>query len=123
MQEYRWKRCHVTYHPSGCWWDLKRKEKRRKLRRQRNLSLHQLRKKRSIGSEEPSSPSTCYTEPHTPKQFKQLGLDHEHAIKVAHKLQAQSVQYAHKLVTTRRATENIDTSHSQLCGRGDSRLF
>eukprot|EP00983_Pelagomonas_calceolata_P124342 1161097-Pelagomonas_calceolata.AAC.4 len=31
--------------------------------------------------------------------------------------------YANKLVTTRRAIENNTTSHSQLCGGGDSRLL
>eukprot|EP00983_Pelagomonas_calceolata_P132630 1161890-Pelagomonas_calceolata.AAC.2 len=20
MQEYKWKSCHATFHPSGCWW-------------------------------------------------------------------------------------------------------
>eukprot|EP00983_Pelagomonas_calceolata_P083352 1156142-Pelagomonas_calceolata.AAC.1 len=48
---------------------------------------------------------TCYTE-HTLNQFKQLGLDHQHANKLARKLHALSVMYANKLVTTRRAIEN-----------------
>ncbi|KAF5838312.1 hypothetical protein DUNSADRAFT_3044 [Dunaliella salina] len=56
---------------------------------------------------------TIYTE-HTLKQFKQLGLDHQLATKLAQQLHAHSVQYAHKLVTTRRAIENKNTSHSQV---------
>eukprot|EP00983_Pelagomonas_calceolata_P121470 1160804-Pelagomonas_calceolata.AAC.7 len=36
---------------------------------------------------------------------------------------AQSVMYANKLVSTRRAIQNNDTSYSQLCGGGDSWLF
>eukprot|EP00983_Pelagomonas_calceolata_P084953 1156460-Pelagomonas_calceolata.AAC.2 len=57
---------------------------------------------------------TCCTE-HTLYQFEQLGLDHQRAIKLARKLHAHSVQYAHKLGTTRRAIENkIKTSHSHV---------
>ncbi|KAF5842012.1 eukaryotic translation initiation factor 3 subunit 8 N-terminus-domain-containing protein [Dunaliella salina] len=56
---------------------------------------------------------TIYTE-HTLKQFKQLGLDHQCATKLAQQLHAHSVQYAHKLVTTRRAIENKNTPHSQV---------
>eukprot|EP00983_Pelagomonas_calceolata_P004980 163068-Pelagomonas_calceolata.AAC.1 len=44
----------------------------------------------------------CRTE-HTLNQFKQLGLDHQHAIKLACKLHAQSVMSANKLATARRA--------------------
>eukprot|EP00983_Pelagomonas_calceolata_P094623 1157908-Pelagomonas_calceolata.AAC.5 len=33
-------------------------------------------------------------------QFKQLGLDHQHTIKLARKLHARSVKYANKFVTT-----------------------
>eukprot|EP00983_Pelagomonas_calceolata_P054959 1143907-Pelagomonas_calceolata.AAC.4 len=54
-----------------------------------------------------------YTE-HTLKQFKQLGLDHQRATKLAQQLHAHSVQYAHKLVSTKRAIENKSTSHSQV---------
>ena len=62
---------------------------------------------------------TIYTE-HTLKQFKQLGLDHQRATKLAQQLHAHSVQYAHKLVTTRRAIENKNTSHSQVLEPGAS---
>eukprot|EP00983_Pelagomonas_calceolata_P120154 1160678-Pelagomonas_calceolata.AAC.1 len=55
---------------------------------------------------------TCYTE-HTLNQFKQLGLDHQRANKLACKLHAHSVMYANKL-TTRRAIENKNTSRSQV---------
>eukprot|EP00983_Pelagomonas_calceolata_P112922 1159936-Pelagomonas_calceolata.AAC.3 len=48
---------------------------------------------------------TCYTK-HTLNKFKHLGLDHQSANKFAHKLNAHSVVYANKLVTTRRAIEN-----------------
>eukprot|EP00983_Pelagomonas_calceolata_P012464 399568-Pelagomonas_calceolata.AAC.2 len=58
---------------------------------------------------------TCYTE-HPLNQFKQLGLDHQRAIELARKLHAHSVMYA-KLVTTRRANENNNTSHSLLIAR------
>eukprot|EP00983_Pelagomonas_calceolata_P066090 1148863-Pelagomonas_calceolata.AAC.6 len=61
---------------------------------------------------------TCHTE-HTLNQFKELGLDHQHAIKLAHKLHAHSVQYA-QLVTTRRAVENSNTCHSQFLEPGAS---
>eukprot|EP00983_Pelagomonas_calceolata_P124408 1161104-Pelagomonas_calceolata.AAC.6 len=61
---------------------------------------------------------TCYTE-HSLNQFIQLGLDHRRAIKLARKLHAHSVMYhtchdANKLLTTRRAIENNNTSHSQV---------
>eukprot|EP00983_Pelagomonas_calceolata_P065927 1148787-Pelagomonas_calceolata.AAC.1 len=56
---------------------------------------------------------TIYTG-HTLKQFRQLGLDHQRATKLAEQLHAHSVQYAHKLVSTRRAIENKNTSHSQV---------
>eukprot|EP00983_Pelagomonas_calceolata_P111029 1159739-Pelagomonas_calceolata.AAC.14 len=58
---------------------------------------------------------TCYTE-HTFNQFKQLGLDHHRAIKLARTFHAHSVMHANKLVTTRRATENTNTSRSQFLG-------
>eukprot|EP00983_Pelagomonas_calceolata_P051260 1142334-Pelagomonas_calceolata.AAC.1 len=60
---------------------------------------------------------TCYTE-HTLHQFKQVGLDHQCAIELAHKLHAPSVQYAHELVITRCAIENSNTSCSQLMEPG-----
>eukprot|EP00983_Pelagomonas_calceolata_P129742 1161631-Pelagomonas_calceolata.AAC.1 len=57
---------------------------------------------------------TCYNE-HTLDQFKQLEqLDHQRANTLARKLHAYSVMYANKLVTTRRAIENNNTSHSQM---------
>eukprot|EP00983_Pelagomonas_calceolata_P127418 1161401-Pelagomonas_calceolata.AAC.18 len=62
---------------------------------------------------------TCYTE-HTLEQFKQLGLDYLRANKLARKLHAHSVMYANKLVTTRRAIENKDTSRSQVIELGAS---
>eukprot|EP00983_Pelagomonas_calceolata_P125797 1161238-Pelagomonas_calceolata.AAC.3 len=55
---------------------------------------------------------TCYRE-HTLNHLEQLGLD-QHALKLARSLHAHSVQYAHKLVTTRRAIENSNTSHNQI---------
>eukprot|EP00983_Pelagomonas_calceolata_P050423 1141964-Pelagomonas_calceolata.AAC.1 len=55
---------------------------------------------------------TCYTE-HTLNQFKQLGLDHQRANKLARKLHADSVMYTNKLFTTRRAIENKNTFCSQ----------
>eukprot|EP00983_Pelagomonas_calceolata_P076573 1153469-Pelagomonas_calceolata.AAC.6 len=57
---------------------------------------------------------------HTLDQFKQLGLDHQCAIKLARKLHAHFVMYANKLFTTKRATENNHTSHSQVMERGTS---
>eukprot|EP00983_Pelagomonas_calceolata_P043729 1139018-Pelagomonas_calceolata.AAC.13 len=45
----------------------------------------------------------CYDE-HTTNQFGKVGLDHQRAIKLASKLEAHSVKYALKLVTTGRAT-------------------
>eukprot|EP00983_Pelagomonas_calceolata_P117465 1160418-Pelagomonas_calceolata.AAC.13 len=65
---------------------------------------------------------TCYRE-HTLNQFNQLGLDQQRALKLARSMHAHSVQYAHKLVPTRRAIKNRNTCCSQLCGGGDSRLF
>ncbi|KAF5829548.1 putative carboxypeptidase [Dunaliella salina] len=62
---------------------------------------------------------TIYTE-HTMKQFKQLGLDHQRATRLAQQLHAHSVQYAHKLATTRRAIEHNNTSHSQSTETGTS---
>eukprot|EP00983_Pelagomonas_calceolata_P081461 1155586-Pelagomonas_calceolata.AAC.1 len=62
---------------------------------------------------------TCYTD-HTLNQFKQLGLDHQRANKLAHKLHAHSVQYANKLVTTGHAIENSNASHSQVLELGAS---
>eukprot|EP00983_Pelagomonas_calceolata_P072984 1151962-Pelagomonas_calceolata.AAC.1 len=56
----------------------------------------------------------------TLNQSKQLGLDHQHANKLARKLHAHSVIYADKLVTTRHAVENIDTYHSQALEPGVS---
>eukprot|EP00983_Pelagomonas_calceolata_P067448 1149480-Pelagomonas_calceolata.AAC.1 len=54
----------------------------------------------------------------------QLGLDHQCAIKLAHKTHPHSVKHANKLVTTRRAIENnvqfISTSHSQVLEPGAS---
>jgi len=60
---------------------------------------------------------TCFRE-HTLNQLKQLGLDQQRALKLARNLHAHSVQYAHKLVTTRRAIENKNTSHSQVLEPG-----
>ena len=56
----------------------------------------------------------------TLKQFKQLGLDHQHATKLAKQLHAHSVRYAHKLVSTRRAIENNNTPHNQVLQAGAS---
>eukprot|EP00983_Pelagomonas_calceolata_P033466 1047940-Pelagomonas_calceolata.AAC.1 len=63
----------------------------------------------------------CYTE-HTLIQYKQLGLDHQRAIKHANRLHAHSVKYAHKLVTTRRAIDNCNTSRSHVLGPGASNI-
>eukprot|EP00983_Pelagomonas_calceolata_P079079 1154523-Pelagomonas_calceolata.AAC.3 len=41
---------------------------------------------------------------------EELGLDYQRATKLAQQLHAHSVQYAHKLVFTRRATENKSTA-------------
>ena len=43
--------------------------------------------------------------PHTLNQLTELGLDSQKAKDLARKLHCHSVQYAHKLTTTRRATE------------------
>eukprot|EP00983_Pelagomonas_calceolata_P048928 1141278-Pelagomonas_calceolata.AAC.4 len=62
---------------------------------------------------------TCSTE-HTLKQFEQLGLDHQRAIKPARKLHAHFVPYANKLVTIKRDIKNNNTSHSQVLEPGAS---
>eukprot|EP00983_Pelagomonas_calceolata_P015819 501479-Pelagomonas_calceolata.AAC.1 len=49
-----------------------------------------------------------------------LGSGDTRAHEVAQKLHAHSVQYAHKLVTTRRAMENSYVSHSQVLEPGAS---
>eukprot|EP00983_Pelagomonas_calceolata_P105678 1159153-Pelagomonas_calceolata.AAC.2 len=49
---------------------------------------------------------------HTLDQLKKLGIDSQRSETPARKLHAHSVQYAHKLVTTRCAMDN-DASHSQ----------
>eukprot|EP00983_Pelagomonas_calceolata_P054678 1143811-Pelagomonas_calceolata.AAC.1 len=59
----------------------------------------------------------CYTE-HTLNQLKELGMDHQCAFKLALKL--QTVEYAHKLVTARRAIEDKNTPHSQVLEPGAS---
>eukprot|EP00983_Pelagomonas_calceolata_P084204 1156315-Pelagomonas_calceolata.AAC.4 len=56
---------------------------------------------------------TCYRE-RTLNQFEQLRLDHQRAKKLARKLHAHSVLYINKLVTTRHAIENKNSSHSQV---------
>eukprot|EP00967_Tisochrysis_lutea_P120800 scaffold198403_cov17-Tisochrysis_lutea.AAC.1 len=55
---------------------------------------------------------TIYAE-HILEQSKQLGLDHQRAMKLAQQLHAHSFHYAQKLVSTRRAIENKHTSHIQ----------
>eukprot|EP00983_Pelagomonas_calceolata_P043387 1138875-Pelagomonas_calceolata.AAC.6 len=64
---------------------------------------------------------SCYTE-RALNQFKQLGLDQQCAInfETCSQLHAHSVMYANKLVTTRRATGNKNTSHSQVLKPGAS---
>ena len=57
---------------------------------------------------------------HTLKQFKQLGLDHQCATKLAKQLHAHSVCYAHKLVSTRRAIGNKNISYDQVLQPGAS---
>eukprot|EP00983_Pelagomonas_calceolata_P053282 1143240-Pelagomonas_calceolata.AAC.1 len=55
------------------------------------------------------------------KQLKQLGLDKQCAIRLAHELHAHSVMYAIKLVTTGRAIKKqIPTFHSQVLEPGAS---
>eukprot|EP00983_Pelagomonas_calceolata_P069802 1150511-Pelagomonas_calceolata.AAC.2 len=44
----------------------------------------------------------------------------QHAIKLAGKLHARSIMYANKLLTTRRAIENNNTSHSEVLEMGAS---
>eukprot|EP00983_Pelagomonas_calceolata_P117013 1160375-Pelagomonas_calceolata.AAC.4 len=52
--------------------------------------------------------------PHTLEPLKELGLDTHTATRLALKLHAHSVQYAYKLVSTRRALEKTSfTSHCQ----------
>jgi len=59
--------------------------------------------------------------PHTLSHFTNLGLDSQRAIKLAHKLHAHSVTYAHKLTSTRRAIENNNNSQSQGLGMNAAR--
>eukprot|EP00983_Pelagomonas_calceolata_P124401 1161103-Pelagomonas_calceolata.AAC.12 len=60
---------------------------------------------------------TCYTE-HSLNQFKQLGLGHQRATKLARKFHAHSVIYDNKLVANRRAIEKKNTSRSQVMEPG-----
>eukprot|EP00983_Pelagomonas_calceolata_P046251 1140073-Pelagomonas_calceolata.AAC.1 len=60
---------------------------------------------------------------HTLNQSKQLGLDRQHANKLARKLYAHSVMYANKLVTTRHDIENKNTSRSQAMEPGPITLL
>ncbi len=52
--------------------------------------------------------SPCILEP-----LKRLGLDPQKAIKLAVKLHAHSIQYAYKLVSTRRALEKTFATNHQ----------
>jgi len=45
----------------------------------------------------------CYNEL---RKIKRIGLDHQQASKLAYKLHAHFLKYAHKLVTIRHAIEN-----------------
>eukprot|EP00983_Pelagomonas_calceolata_P026937 846217-Pelagomonas_calceolata.AAC.1 len=54
---------------------------------------------------------TIYTV-HTLDQFKQLGIDSQKSETLARKLHARSLQFAHKLTSTRRAIENNNTHHN-----------
>eukprot|EP00983_Pelagomonas_calceolata_P051026 1142228-Pelagomonas_calceolata.AAC.1 len=63
---------------------------------------------------------TCHIE-RTLNQFKKLDLDHQRAIKLAKTLHAHFVQYAQKLVATRRAIQNKSTSNSQALDPSASR--
>jgi ribonuclease HI len=49
---------------------------------------------------------------HTLDQFRKLGIDSQRSEALAKKLHAHSVQYAHKLTSTRRAIENKHTHHN-----------
>eukprot|EP00983_Pelagomonas_calceolata_P084603 1156389-Pelagomonas_calceolata.AAC.5 len=49
-----------------------------------------------------------------------ITLDHQRAIKLAFKLHGHSVQYAHKLFTTKCAIENKNTSRRQVPEAGAS---
>eukprot|EP00983_Pelagomonas_calceolata_P057406 1145049-Pelagomonas_calceolata.AAC.4 len=49
---------------------------------------------------------------HILDKLKQLGIDLQRSIKLAQKLHAHSVQYAHKLTLTRRAIEIKNTQHN-----------
>ena len=57
---------------------------------------------------------------HTLKQFKQLGLHHQCATKLAKQLHVHSIRHAHKFVSTRRAIENKNTSYNQVLQPGTS---
>eukprot|EP00983_Pelagomonas_calceolata_P088186 1157139-Pelagomonas_calceolata.AAC.3 len=64
---------------------------------------------------------TVYTA-HTLEQFKKLGIDSQRSGTLARKLHAHSVQFAHKLTSTRRAIVNKNTHHNtvaleQRCNR------
>ncbi|KAF5838927.1 hypothetical protein DUNSADRAFT_1943 [Dunaliella salina] len=48
------------------------------------------------------------------KPFQKLGFNHQRATKLAQQFHVHSVQYAHKLVTIRRAIKNKNTSHSHI---------
>jgi len=54
---------------------------------------------------------TIYTA-HTLDQFKKLGIDSQRSETFAKKLHAHSVQFAHKLTSTRRAIENKNPHHN-----------
>eukprot|EP00983_Pelagomonas_calceolata_P125257 1161194-Pelagomonas_calceolata.AAC.3 len=54
---------------------------------------------------------TIYTA-HTLDQFKKLGIDSQRSETLARKLHAHSEQFAHRLTSTRRAIENINTHHN-----------
>eukprot|EP00983_Pelagomonas_calceolata_P074420 1152551-Pelagomonas_calceolata.AAC.4 len=49
---------------------------------------------------------------HTLDQFRKLGIDSQRSETLARKLRAHSVQFAHKLTSTRRAIENKYTHHN-----------
>eukprot|EP00983_Pelagomonas_calceolata_P086528 1156779-Pelagomonas_calceolata.AAC.3 len=49
--------------------------------------------------------------PHTLEPLKKLGLDTHTATRLALKLHAHSVQYAHKLASTRRALEKTSLNY------------
>eukprot|EP00967_Tisochrysis_lutea_P013356 scaffold14921_cov12-Tisochrysis_lutea.AAC.1 len=55
---------------------------------------------------------TCYNE-HIKDQPQNFDLDYQQASKLARKIHANSVKYAYKNVTTRRAIVNRNTPHSQ----------